>query len=128
MGPKYSGPDLLNTPFLSVRSRLVKPERAPDRSLSLQFPRVARRRRAFDELEVWRPQTVDATAVVHQLAVDRQREIVHGDDLVVIADVRHGDEVVGRHFPACLHTSTIIIDLYSGVTRVGVTVTPLFFS
>jgi len=51
---------------------------------------------------MWRPRCLDAPTVVDQLAVDCQREVVLWNDLVMIADVRHGDEVVCRHLPASL--------------------------
>jgi len=43
---------------------------------------------------VRRVRGLDAPAVVDQLSVQRQREVVLRDDLVMIADVRHRDEVV----------------------------------
>ena len=91
----YDRPHLRNAPFLSLAViKLVKSKRTPDHSLFLQFPPGVRRSRAFDEFELRRPRSVDAPTVVHQLPVDRQRKVVFRDDLVVIADIRHGDYVV----------------------------------
>jgi len=84
----------------------VKSQRTPDGSLFLQFPRGAQRglRRALDQLETRQSRNVDAAPAVEQLTVGGQCEVVLGDDLVVVADVRHRDQVVGGHFPARLRT------------------------
>lgn len=97
---------LCDAPLLElavVRDAMVD-ERTPHGATSLQLPSAMHLlgRWTFHQRQVGHLGGPDAPVKVTHEAVGRQREVILGNDLVMIADIRHADVIVGRYLPARL--------------------------